>query len=390
MGRLRNVIIILCLYFAAYASLASDSLNSLALYTILPLAFILSLLKNGGIKTNSYEKYLLILFVWIFASSIWARYADASSRELHRCLGSILLSFLFAVNAKDKKMIPWLYITYIILYLGAWQYAQNHIIIDMGGAFGDEGGRLNDEKLNANTMAYYTFYVTFLIYVFGDVLDNCRLRKLCKYVFWLLIPLSFVVALVTASRQVLIIQIPLIAFMLYNRYWKGMKGWHRTLAVFILIAAVFALSGYVESLYENSYLAVRAEKNLSEDARTLLMKDSFKIGIEHFPLGVGAGNYIMYSYSRHFSHISYLELFANQGVVGVVIFMIMLFSYIKNQWKRYTISKDKNFLLFFVFGVIFAFDNLFYVFYLDLWLISFFILVASHSETYYYEHKQLY
>lgn len=380
--RFQNIIIVFCLYFAAYASLASDSLNSIALYIAMPIAFALSFLKNKGLRTNKYENMLLLLFGWIFISYLWANYSEAASRELHRCLGSILLSYVLAVNAKDKKMLPWLYLTFLVLYLGAWNYAQNNIIIDLGGVYDNDSGRMNDEKLNANTMAYYTFYVSFLVYLFGEFLESKRLKIIFRYLFWTLFPISFIVALVTASRQVLIIQVPLLAFMLYNRYWKGMSSRNRFLSIIIGVVAVLTLFGYVESAYENSYLAVRAEKNLAEDARTLLMKDAFNVGIDHMPLGVGAGNYIMYSYSRHFSHVSYLELFANQGIVGLVIFIWLLFSYIKAQWRRYKDTKDKNHLLFFVFGLIFAFDNIFYVFYLDLWLISFFILVASHSITY--------
>lgn len=45
--------------------------------------------------------------------------------------------------------------------------------------------------------------------------------------------------------------------------------------------------------------------------------------------------------------------------------------------------RDKAYLVFFICGLIYLFDNFFYVFYVDLWLIGFFILLASYSETYY-------
>lgn len=40
-------------------------------------------------------------------------------------------------------------------------------------------------------------------------------------------------------------------------------------------------------------------------------------------------------------------------------------------------------MVFFICGLIYVFDNFFYVFYIDLWLIGFFMLLASHSEQYY-------
>ena len=57
--------------------------------------------------------------------------------------------------------------------------------------------------------------------------------------------------------------------------------------------------------------------------------------------------------------------------------------FITSQWKRFWKYRDKTYLVFLVCGLIYLFDNFFYVFYVDLWLIGFFILLASHSETYF-------
>ena len=105
--------------------------------------------------------------------------------------------------------------------------------------------------------------------------------------------------------------------------------------------------------------------------------------MEHFPLGVGANNYIIYSYNKHFSHNTYVELLANEGFVGLFLYLYLLLGYMKRQYKRYKRSKDKMFLSFMIFGIFYMVDGFFYAFYSQIWLISFFILVATHSETYY-------
>ena len=152
----------------------------------------------------------------------------------------------------------------------------------------------------------------------------------------------------------------------------------------VLGVAAIALSKVV-SLYENSYLAVRASTELQEDARTLLMMDAYKVAMDNLPFGVGAGNYIAYSFNKHFSHISYLELLANQGIIGCLLYIYILVSFAKRQYKRYRVYNDRMLLLFLLFSFIFIVDNVFYVFYNDIWLISFLLLVATHSETYYNE-----
>lgn len=376
--------IIICLLFSGIASMLPDNINRLALYGALPFAFVLSYFKSKSFRINKYFNCLLLLFTWIAVSYLWADYKNYASSELHRVLGAFLTCYIMAVNARERKMLPWLYLTYIALYLGAWNYASSHLMIDVS-MMDSDSDRLNDAKLNANTMAYYTFYVTFVLFLFGEILENKWGKRLSDMMFIAMIPISFFVALTTASRQVLIIQIPLISFLLYLRYIKQQRTSKKVLFVIAaIIVASFVLTKAV-SIYENSYLAVRASAGIQEDSRTLLMKDAYKVAIENLPFGVGAGNYIAYSYNKHFSHISYLELFANQGIIGCLLYVYLLLAYAKRQYKRYKVYNDRMLLLFFLFGLIFIVDNIFYVFYSDIWLISFFILVATHSETYYNE-----
>lgn len=387
-GRLgfSEIIIIFCLYFSAIASLQNDAINSIALYLALPMAFTICLYYRGSLVINKYTNILFILFGWIAISMLWARHQNYALIEINRVLGAFILCYIMASCCKKAKMIPWLYATYILLYIGAWLYTSNHIVVNIEGMHSDEN-RLNDAKLNANTMAYYTFFITFILFLFGNILTKPTYRRISNILFIAMIPMSFFVALSTASRQVLIIQVPLIVILLYLRYFKNRK---RAIKLsFILVAAtICALSlTTVSNMYEHSYLAVRASKNINDDSRSKLIIDSFNVGLDNMPFGVGAGNYITYSYNHHFSHSSFFELFANQGIIGLLLYLCLIFLYLSRQYKRYQKTHDKLFLLFLILGIFYLFDNIFYIFYSDIWLISFFVLVASHSEVY-YRYKQ--
>ena len=264
--------------------------------------------------------------------------------------------------------------------MSVWNYARNNILGDI--TFGED--RLDDDKLNANMMAYYTFYVTFALFMLGEIVKKRRVNKLCRVSFLLTIPLSFIVAIYTASRQVFVIQIPLLAVLMYRRYFISAKRLYK----FLFVIAVIALSIYAIpkawSIYEDSLLRYRnVQTNLEEGVRTKLMIDSFQVGLNHFFTGVGAGNYSAYSFDGHFSHNTYLELFANTGILGIVLFIVLMVKYIKNQYRRYKATSDRMFFYFFWFGTMFALDCMFYVFYPKIWLMGFFLLVASHSESYF-------
>lgn len=381
MNSLRDFLIIVCLFFAAAVSINSDSLNTIALYVAIPLAFILSYLQTGKLAPNKYEAILVMIYIWDCISSLWAEYPTSVSRELHRILGAFLLSYIMAANGKNIKFCKYLYLTFIVLYLGAWYYSYNNSLVVM--EMTSDADRLNDEKLNANTMAYYTFYVTMTIFLLSDLVKSAKFDKICKLTFLAMIPVSFFVAIVTASRQVLIIQIPLMGFLIYERYLKEANLRTRMIFLSCTIIVIASLLPKVIYIYDNSYLAVRSQKELNEDSRWFLMWDAIQVGLNHFPFGVGAGNYINYSFNKHFSHCSYAELFANNGVIGLYLYCRLIFYFFRVQWKRYRETLDRKFIVFFVFGVIYALDQLFYVFYIDLWLIAFFILVASHSDAYY-------
>ena len=369
------------LYFAASVSL-NDSLNPIALYGAIPLCFILSFSISNSLKNNRYVKQLVLLIIWIAFTYLGATFMKEASNQMKNLLGVFIFSVALANLAKDRRCIPWLYGIFIILLIQALVYANEHIMV---AGFDIATDRLNDEKLNANTVAYYTFFVTFALYELGNsfLVRNRILTRIFRVLFLLMYVVSFSVAILTASRQVLIIQLPLLCLLTYIRYINGSNIKNKVLFVIIAIALCASFTNQITNIYDNSFLKVRAEKDVEDDARTLLLKDALKVGLQHPIMGVGPGNYVRYSYSRHFSHCTYTELFANTGVIGFIIYINLLFLFLKKQYKRMRLYKDKTFVVFGVCGLIYFFDNFFYVFYVDLWLIGFFILIASHSEVYY-------
>ena len=344
---LSDKVIVFCVLFAAFASLFSLSANSVALYLAIPCAFLLSFKKYGLLRVSKTFKIITMLYFWVFVSYFWAINKSVALSELKVCLGAIMLCYIFSVNAKRTKLLPWLYLSYIVLYLSAWYYASTHILVDMT-SIGAEGERLNDQSLNANTMAYYTFYVSFALFVLGEIVQSPFFQKVLKWLFLLMIPVSFLVALFTASRQVLFMQAPLIAVLLYIRYLRN-KPTHRKV-IFIIISicvCAFFVSDLLD-IYSNSYLYTRSSENVKDDIRRYLMEDAFKVGL------------------------------------GSLIFIWAILNFLMTQLRRYKSTNDLLFLLFLIFGLFFAFDNFFYVFYSSVWLLGIFLLVAAHSDQHYY------
>ena len=375
---------IACLFFASFVSLYSPIANTIGLYLAIPLACMIATLFNKGFHTNIYEKLLYGLFVWDCIAYLWADNKDLASTELHMILGAFLLVYCISIFARKLRFIPYLYFVYVLLYLSAWNYAIHNIFTVMV----DDSDRLNDEMLNANTMAYYTFYVTFLSFMLWQITKNRWVKRLWGISFWLMLPISFGVSLLTASRQVIIIQIPLYGMLLYERYIRGVQIKKKIQFSIAAVFVIVAISGQILNIYENSFLKQRAEKNVADDSRMELVHDATKVALRNMPLGVGSANYQGVSCRRQISHNSYLEAFVNMGIVGLILYAALMASFTIRQWKRYKRYEDKMYFYFFTFGLIYVLDGVFFVFYNAIWLISFFMLVAAHSETYYSEHHK--
>ena len=110
-------------------------------------------------------------------------------------------------------------------------------------------------------------------------------------------------------------------------------------------------------------------------------------GTQHFFTGIGLGTLV--SRIGAIAHNSYMELYADTGIVGMLIYVFLTVGFVRRQYRRYKCYKDKMYLSFMVFGLFFIFDNFFFVFYSDYWLMSFYVLVVCHAETYYCDNHKM-
>jgi O-antigen ligase len=380
-----NYFVLLLLVFSSLV-IYDDKLNSISLYAIIPLLFIYAVIKSNSISNSKY--LLLLTIIYTIAFFLWpeAEYKEAANRELKRIFGSFLFCYTIISLAVSRKNIYWLYVVYLFVLASSLYYAYNTGIIKVNIY---ENERFNDEKLNANTLAYFTFFCTFASFMLFNFSQKKGIKSLFLLLFIGIIILTIVLSLLTASRQVLLIEVPFVIVIIYIK----MRGFFKKnrvikLSLLILVGCFLYIFGYNKffSYYDNSFLQQRSQKNIYDDDRTYLLNKAMQIGISHPITGVGPGQFKYYSGEMIFSHCTYTELFANYGIVPMMLYVYLFFIGIKNSINRYIKSRgDPVYLYFLTFFVFCAIDNFFYVYYLDLWLMGFLFLVIGHSETYFFE-----
>lgn len=352
---------------------------TIALYGIIPFCFCCSFFQSNNRRLPKELKQLLYLYMWIIVCIPFAEYPQDSTPEIPRIIGCFLVSYTICLLSNRKSSILFLYLIPICYLLTMWLYAYSHLFASV--VMGE--GRLSDETISSTHFAYFTFYSTYSVYILGEQLDGI-LRKLMRFFLFFMFPISFLTAMYSGSRQVLIIGFPFLLFLLYIRYKIFFKR-NRLLTTIIFTTGLFFAINWAADLYEGSLLQTRNEISLEDDERPILLRESIQIGLSHPLFGVGPLNTQKFTSLRAMAHNSFAQIFSDTGFIGLFLFSYMIFYFIKMQWSRYKETNDSIFLSFFIFGIIWTFDQFFYVFYHSTWLISFFILVSVHSTSYYKE-----
>lgn len=356
-----------------------DQLNAIGLYIIIPFSFIVTFLADEkDLSLNYSHKILLIVYMWIFCCIPFAFDIDAASRMFSKVAGCILLTFTISRLCKNEFARVLLLLIPLIYLASAWYYAYTNLFGVI--SFGDE--RLNEEGgLNANVFGYYTFYSIFSVYLLGEFLDGWPAR-ICKLLLFLAGPLVFYTAMYTCSRQVLLISMPFWIILLMFRYARfSIKSFLFT--ILIVIVTVLLYNNYGSAIYEDSLLQERIEHNISDDERAGIVEDCLELGYANPLHGVGPLNAKLFTRSHLMAHNSFLELFADTGFLGMFLFVCFVLSFLAIQTIRYYLSRDKIFLTLIIFGLFWLVYQFFYVFYDNLWLIMYFILISLISDYYY-------
>ena len=352
-----------------------EQLNKVALYVLIPFSSVLTFISVSPKIPNKYFIGFGILYAWVCLSALFAFDAEVAKVELHQILGCFIFSYIIASWAKYPKAALWLYSIYIFLFLGAIYYAHTTILEGSLDSIGRV--RVGDETLNANKLAYYTFYLTFALFVMGEIPLPALLHKIFRVLYWLCFPIIIGIAIATGSIQVPVLIIPFAGLLLCIRYWgtkENHKTWHRILLILILVAAFIYIVPKIVELLSESTLGSRIESGGSTEERLTLLKEAWATGLEHPLWGVGPGNFRLFSSPTLFSHNTFVELFANTGFMGMLIYIILATSFSIKCWR----DREWHFLLFGLFYIAYQF---FYVFYTDLWLMGFWILAMTHEDT---------
>lgn len=350
--------------------------NRYILWIFIPTGTVLCIISHKSLAFNIYLKFLLAIYIWSTITLFFAIDFELARTSVIRMWAAYGFCVITSHLAKYRKFYNYLHYIYVIFFVACLIYAKEHFLTEE--FYLDDNSRMSGKSLNANLFAYLLFFVTISVYYLGLLKNKIIISKIWKIVFILLIPLCFYLSILTASRQIFVIQIPLFIILLWYRYFKNVSVINKITTIVLLVIVLYISTDYVANIYDNSFLKTRNEE-IKDDSRINIIEDAINVGLENPFFGVGPDNFKIHTSYNTFAHNSFAELFANSGIVGPVIFLSMILCLILKQYKNFKLFKNKQAFLYMTFGIFYILANCFYVYYLNLWLIGYFIMIATNS-----------
>jgi len=356
-NNLKKFLFILFFLFATF--LIDVKLYRLKLYAIqigvilfLVLLYVESFLKKKKFIYFSEADFIFVLYIgYIFLKYIFSKEKVLAHDEFSR---NLLLFCCYLVGRnygylKKSILNYWLFFGTLVAIYGIWQ---------------NFGGRIlffEVPKISPPfaTFGNQNFFVGYLILLFPVSL-GLFLKK--KNLFRLLQSLILIVVIfLTKSRAGIIAAVFAILIIFYLKYFKNFnlnkKIIFSSFFILLLILSFFKFKGFF----------------LRDKSRLLIWRDTINMAVLKNPFfGVGIGEfrihfpdyaspdlkkiYPLNKYIVNFAHNEYLEIFSEQGVIGLAFFLIILFLILRRSSDYYLTASISASLLQAFFSVAFRFS----------------------------------
>jgi|WetSurMetagenome_2_1015567.scaffolds.fasta_scaffold16426_4 O-antigen ligase len=373
-----SILVVIMFFVIFVPSSFHQIINSISLYLFIPVLFVYSVIKYPKlIIIYKPLTYLLLLFCWSLITSIKSTDLDLTIREIRQLLGVFMLCYIFVFYCfTNPKYIYIFYLLYILKFFTIFYFALNN-----GLQVADV--RFDIEELNANMFGYFGFFSIVSAFFLWQSGQYKLLNSMFLFVlFALCLFLSVISCFIAASRAGIAISV-LAAVSLLIIYIFNTSSKKAIWGIVMLIILGAILVPVLSSYYEGSVLESRFQiEDLQNESRYHLIMRAVEVGCQNPLFGVGPGNYELYSGNMQFSHSTYTELFANNGVIALLLFISILYSFLKKNMSLYSSGQHlrKNAMYFFCFILLYILYNLFYGFHLSLFLMGFFFVVLAHLE----------
>lgn len=351
-------------------------LQQIGTFGLVPLLALITFFYD--IKEFNSGKKELYIFTIILALSIITVFNYKGIDEFYRSLslmtGALVSAYVVIGLTKKTNYDTFFHIGYILTIIILF-----FIMLYNGNISSGFASALDFRDrflLNANAYSYYSVFANFsLFYLYLEYRNKALVALLIT------LPIVFLaITFTTQSRAGLfiIILINILFWVFVNKSFK--KNIIKRIArVFILsIVFIIFIIKFID-LYEGSRISHRVNQTTErEDAREILFYEGIEVFVNNPVFGVGLGQFPFYSKLKLFTHNSYTEILAEQGIIGGVFLLMLYLTPTIKSYKNFRIDpKNSIYRCNLLFFIVFLIYNNAYVFYKFPFSMMYFFLIIS-------------
>jgi O-antigen ligase len=265
---------------------------------------------------------ILLLFVSALASTVWRGGAFFNALDFSKVYVAWILTFMLIISVRRLRRIIFLQ-TISVAAVSAAAIIKGHSVPRLSGVIG--GFYSNPNDMAFAIVLSLPFCMAFML----------SAKNIARKGLWLLAALVMLAALMlTASRAGFIDLVIAGSVGLWHFGVKGKRVYLIVSTLFVGAILLLATGGTLARRFAaisgdtNSLIEESAQGSYEE--RKLLMVKALE-AIEHYPiLGVGAGNFIVYSEIWKEVHASYLQIAAEGGIPALILYLLFFSRGFKN------------------------------------------------------------
>ncbi|WP_324027964.1 O-antigen ligase family protein [Maribacter sp. BPC-D8] len=339
------------------------------------LAGIAFIYDSNSFHSNKKEFFIfLTLFILSLITIYYYKGYDEYTTSLSSLFGAVISAYIVIGLVTNVNYSIYFHIGYIlsILFLFGIMVINGNITTDFASALAVRDRFL----LNANAYSYFCVFANFsLFYLY------LKFKNRLILILLLVLPLLFlIIAFTTQSRAgLLLITLINICFWIFVNKPKTINSFYKVFRKLIILISILLLAFQFIKIYEGSRIQNRVEiKENTKDSRELLIEKGIEVFQENPIFGVGLGQFPLYNKFGLFTHNSYTEILAEQGLVGgILLFSLFLIPTFKSYRNYRRDKKNPLYKFYLLFFITFLIYNNFYVFYKFPFSMMYFFLIIT-------------
>lgn len=285
------------------------------------------------------EKYLFIYLIWCLLSVLWSDFKMVSLKRYVQLIASynvILAAFMFVRSDEDiLRKLGWILVVFVILSFfcvmfvpgaihdfGAWRGFRTHKTqLGMISLISSSIWAFSIRKRPAPVQCFSVFMLCLSVVLM--VKSESMNSILCFVIFWVTI---FVLSI--------------------DRHLRRFPTSYPLLPISVLLVVMALAAGYYYNQENLAQFMGSIGKDVTFTGRTYLWQRIGQISKEHALLGAGYGGfwvlenpklidmYPAFVWLPQQSHCGYLDIFNEEGLVGIALFALMLVKLFQRIFKQ--------------------------------------------------------